>query len=308
VLVYLEAPNLVGRVLDHIAKLPKQPLPDWATTLSRNNAYGPRGSAMLADMPPTEGLHFAFILRNLKTGWTLKQREAYFAYLIEASKKPGGASYPNYILNIREEALANCTPAEKVALTSLTSIDLNRKPGFKITPPKGPGQTWTVKSALTAVNKVKLRKRNFKNGQNLFFSTACAACHRLGGFGGAIGPDLTSAGGKLDLKNLLETIIEPSKAISDQFGSSMVSRKTGPMLTGLVVDNDPNNADGTLLVFTHDPKAKPVKVAKADVKSVTASPVSQMPPGLINSLNENELADLVAYLLSGGNNRHRVYK
>ena len=44
------------------------------------------------------------------------------------------------------------------------------------------------------------------------------------------------------------------------------------------------------------------------VKSVTASPVSQMPPGLINALNENELADLVAYLLSGGNKRHRVYK
>jgi mono/diheme cytochrome c family protein len=51
-----------------------------------------------------------------------------------------------------------------------------------------------------------------------------------------------------------------------------------------------------------------VKVAKADVKSVTASPVSQMPPGLINTLNEKELADLVAYLLSGGNKRHRVYK
>ena len=63
-----------------------------------------------------------------------------------------------------------------------------------------------------------------------------------------------------------------------------------------------------LLVFTHDPKAKPVKVAKADIKSVTASPVSQMPPGLINALNEKELADLVAYLLSGGNKKHRVYK
>ena len=308
VLVYLEAPKLVGRVLDHIAKLPKQPLPDWATTLSRNSQYGGRASSMLADMPPTEGMHFAFVLRNLKTGWTLKQREVYFAYLIEASKKPGGASYADYLLNIREEALANCTPAEKIALTSLSSIDLNRKPEFKITPPKGPGQAWTVKSAVAAVNKVKLRKRNFKNGQNLFFATACAACHRLGGFGGAIGPDLTSAGGKLDLKNLLEAIIDPSKAISDQFGSSMVARKTDPTLMGLVVDNDPNNAAGTLLVFTHDPKAKPVKVAKADVKSVTASPVSQMPPGLINTLNEKELADLVAYLLSGGNKRHRVYK
>jgi putative heme-binding domain-containing protein len=299
---------LVARVLDHIAKLPKQPLPDWATTLSRNSQYGGRASSMLADMPPTEGMHFAFVLRNLKTGWTLKQREAYFGYLIEASKKPGGASYADYLVNIREEALANCTPAEKIALTTLSSIDLNRKPDFKITPPKGPGQAWTLKTAVAAVNKVKLRKRNFKNGQNLFFATACAACHRLGGFGGAIGPDLTSAGGKLDLKNLLEAIIDPSKAISDQFGSSMVARKTDPTLMGLVVDNDPNNAAGTLLVFTHDPKAKPVKVAKADVKSVTASPVSQMPPGLINALNEKELADLVAYLLSGGNKRHRVYK
>ena len=308
VLVYLEAPNLVARVLDHIAKLPKQPLPDWATTLSRNSQYGGRASSMLADMPPTEGMHFAFVLRNLKTGWTLKQREAYFAYLIEASKKPGGASYANYLLNIREEALANCTPAERIALTSLTSIDLNRKPDFKITPPKGPGQAWTVKSAVAAVNKVKLRKRNFNNGQNLFFATGCAACHRFGGFGGAIGPDLTSAGGKLDLKNLLEAIVDPSREIADEFGSSMVARKTGSTLMGLVVDNDPNNAAGTLLVFTQDPNAEPVKVAKANVKSVTASPLSQMPGGLINALNDKELADLVAYLISGGNKRHRVYK
>jgi len=308
VLVYLEAPNLVGRTLDHMAQLPPQPEPDWASTLSRNERYGSRAASMLADMPPTEGMHFAFVLRNLKTGWTLEQRKAYFQFLIDASKKPGGASYANYLKHIREEALANCTPADRVALVEFSSVDLNRKPDFAIQPPKGPGRAWTLKDAVAAVNKVKLRKRNFKRGRNLFFATGCAACHRLDGFGGAIGPDLTSAGGKFDVKNLLEAIIDPSKEISDQYGASVLARKDGATLMGLVVDNDPNNADGAVLLFTHDPKAEPVRVPKKNVKSITPSPTSQMPPALINSLSAEELADLTAYLLSGGDTRSRYFR
>ncbi len=307
-LIYLEAPKIAGRVLDHMAALPPQTKPDWASFLSRNDQYGNRASKMLSDMPPTEGMHYAFVLRNLKKGWTLDQRKTYFQFLIDASKKPGGASFANYLKHIREEALANCTPAQRVALVDLASVDLNRTPDFKIHPPKGPGRMWTLEESVKAVNQVKLKKRDFKQGRNLFFATGCAACHRFDGFGGAIGPDLTSAGGKLDLKNLLEAVIDPSKAISDQYGSSVIARNDGATLMGLVVDNDANNAEGELLIFTHDPNAAPVRVSKKSVKSVTPSPVSQMPPALINTLNAQELADLVAYLLSGGNDRHGYFR
>jgi len=50
------------------------------------------------------------------------------------------------------------------------------------------------------------------------------------------------------------------------------------------------------------------KVNKAEVASKKASKLSMMPPGLANSMNADELKDLVAYFVSQGNNRHPVYK
>ncbi len=47
-------------------------------------------------------------------------------------------------------------------------------------------------------------------------------------------------------------------------------------------------------------KAEGQTTARADVKSIAASPVSQMPPGLINSLSPAELKDLMGYIMSGG--------
>jgi mono/diheme cytochrome c family protein len=44
------------------------------------------------------------------------------------------------------------------------------------------------------------------------------------------------------------------------------------------------------------------------VAKVDQVPVSQMPPGLINTLNPEELADLVAYLMSGGDANNKAFK
>jgi hypothetical protein len=61
-------------------------------------------------------------------------------------------------------------------------------------------------------------------------------------------------------------------------------------------------------VFTVDVDAKPVIVKKSDVESVVSSKVSQMPIGLIDSLNENELRDLMAYIMSAGDRKAKVYR
>ena len=109
---------------------------------------------------------------------------------------------------------------------------------------------------------------------------------------------LPISGSRYSIRDLLENIIEPSKVISDQFGSEQIERAGGDPLMGRVVGEE----NGELLVmanpFMPDEKTR-VKVA--DVKSRRASAISMMPPGLINSLNPDELQDLLAYVLSGGN-------
>jgi putative heme-binding domain-containing protein len=121
--------------------------------------------------------------------------------------------------------------------------------------------------------------------------------------GGSIGPDLTSIPHKFDASYLVEAIIDPSKDISDQYGSSVVTLTNGDQLTGLAIERD-----GRLLVYPADVKAEPVALSRDRIRSVAQSPVSQMPPGLLNFLNPEEVRDLVAYLMSGGNPRDRAYR
>ena len=125
----------------------------------------------------------------------------------------------------------------------------------------------------------------------------------MGGEGGAIGPDLSTAGRKYPLPDLLDALIVPSKAISDQYGSEKVLTADGEVLVGRVV-----RLGEQLHIYTADANA-PSKVVDADdVESIAPSKISQMPEGLLDPLSEEELQDLVAYLLSGGNKRDKVYR
>ena len=121
--------------------------------------------------------------------------------------------------------------------------------------------------------------------------------------GGAVGPDLTSLRNKFDVSYLIESIIDPSKNISDQYGSSVVKLKDGETLAGLVIEKG-----GMLTIYSADVKATPKKVKRSEVESIEQSPISQMPPSLINMLNPKELADLTAYLMSGGDPKAKIYK
>ena len=123
------------------------------------------------------------------------------------------------------------------------------------------------------------------------------------GLGGAIGPDLTSIPHKFDERYLVEAIVDPSKNISDQYGSSVVTLTSGGTQTGLVIE------DGdSIKLYPPDAKAEPTIIARKDIKSIAQSPVSQMPPGLLNVLNQEEVRDLVAYLMAGGNPKDRRYR
>ena len=66
----------------------------------------------------------------------------------------------------------------------------------------------------------KMRGRNFEKGKQYFTEAGCYKCHRFRGDGGNTGPDLTAAGTRFDHKALLESIIELSKVISDQYEAS----------------------------------------------------------------------------------------
>jgi len=299
-LVALNSPTVVAKTLQIIRDLGPEPVPDWGHLVNRSS-YGGTVGKMIADMPPSRGIHFAFALRNQKEHWTLPEREEYFKFFINAATKPGGNSYARFLSQMREDAIQTCSPAEQAALQNVTSVSLlGVLP--KVDPPKGPGRKWTREEALAELGS-SLTKRNYNKGRELYFAVACGKCHRFDGEGGSIGPDLSTAAKKFPLPDLLDAIIEPSKVISDQYASHQVLTTDGQVLHGRAVE-----IGDQLHVFTPDADAPPKVVSKKDVEEIQPSAISQMPVGLIDTLNPEELKDLIAYLLSEGNRGAAVYK
>ncbi|MFN9917683.1 MAG: c-type cytochrome, partial [Pirellulaceae bacterium] len=208
----------------------------------------------------------------------MDDRQKYFEFFLEAAKHPGGNSYAKFLMQFRDDAMATCSAAEKIALEPLTSQSLLAAP-IVSTPPQGPGRVWTKAEALEVVQG-KLEKRNYASGRNLYHATSCAKCHRIGGEGGAIGPDLSTAAKKFSLADMLDAILEPSKAISDQYGSNQLLTQDGRVLIGRTVE-----IGDEYYVYTADPNAKPVILKKDQVEEVTPSKLSQMPAGLVDTLN-----------------------
>ena len=302
VLTYLEAPGVIEKTMQLIVNRGKPEIPDWSELASRNAGYGGTVQKVLDNHPPSREIGYALMLRNLRRGWTIEQRRAYFEFLNVAAKCAGGASYPGFMRNIRDEALGNCSDAERVALQDITGEQYDPVPDFEIKPVAGPGQVWTAQDARSkAANR--FNQADFDRGRSLYFAANCGNCHRFDGLGGNVGPDLTTIPRKFDVDYLIEHIIEPSKVISDQYQSSQVLTTDGRTLTGLM-----SEADGKVIIYPADAKSEPITLESADVDQVRPSPVSQMPKGLIDPLNADELRDLLAYLMSGGDrNDQRVY-
>lgn len=134
-----------------------------------------------------------------------------------------------------------------------------------------------------------------ERGRELFFDeklTKCAVCHKLNGQGGEAGPDLSAIGGKFDRPHLIESLLEPSRQIVEGFRTSLVTLKSGGVLTGIVKQRSDKNV--TLV----DANGQRHVIELADIDEQQDSAVSLMPVGLQKSLTPEQFADLIAFLES----------
>ena len=307
-LVYLDSPTVVAKTVP-LLRIPEKPgtAPEEQATqalLARNDRYGATVNSVTASRSDRQQIIYSYNLRHATVGWTPALRREYFSWFPRTSAWKGGASFTGFIRNIRTESLAHVTDsAERIALDELSKAPIHSIVAGAVSP-KGPGRAYTVAEA-TALISGHLTGRNFAQGKAMFGATACIICHRLGNEGAGIGPDLTGAGSRYSIKDLLENIVEPSKVISDQYGTEQFTLTEGGPVIGRIVGEEAGRLSIMTNPFAPDETTR-VEVAK--IKSRKDYPVSMMPPGLINALNPEELKDLVAYLLSGGNAQDKMFK
>jgi putative heme-binding domain-containing protein len=273
------------------------------TVLSRNDGYANAARAAAGSRPNAQQISYMYALRNATAGWTPELRKTFFSWFPRARTWKGGNSFKGFIENIRKDAMATFVPPAEVAeLEALgTKTEAVSIPNYVA--PKGPGRAWSLDEAVKVVS-AGMKGRSFTNGEAMYRSVMCATCHRFNGEGGSIGPDLTGSGNRYTLRDLLENIIDPSRVISDQYDSHEIVKKDGSTILGRIVVEE----NGKVFVMTN-PFAPNDQMAinESEIARKETRKVSMMPPGLINALNQVELLDLVAYLISGGNARDKVF-
>ncbi|MGE3819626.1 MAG: PVC-type heme-binding CxxCH protein [Isosphaeraceae bacterium] len=134
---------------------------------------------------------------------------------------------------------------------------------------------------------------NAERGQEVFFragANGCATCHRVRGRGQWIGPDLSTIGTKYGRDELLRSILSPSAAIGYNFRSLIVALDDGRVVNGLPVEDSPDR----LVLKTAD--GQRVIVRPSQVEERQSSDVSLMPEGLVETLEDTEIIDLLTFL------------
>lgn len=307
-MVFLNAPDVITKGLDRLEKARTQ----------------------------EEQIHYIFNLRNVKSGWTLEQRQKYFAWftqpkesnqgevrtdgvtafnvltdperarqrhpkeLVQWFKDVGrdygdGASYTKFLLNIRKDAIATLTSAERTALRPILEESIETPP-WKPSKERKFVKEWAMTDLEPALGEVA-RGRNFESGKAAFNDAQCTACHRFGNEGGSVGPELTGAGSKYSRRDILESMIEPSKVISDQFQNSNIWKKDGDDVSGRIIDE---NKERIIVLPNMLAPEVTVEVRVSEIARREPSKVSAMPTGLLNQLTQEEILDLMAYIETMG--------
>jgi putative heme-binding domain-containing protein len=294
VLVYLEAPTVAAKSLKLMSEAKTQ-----------------------EDM-----MHYLFHLRTLPIGWwTLDQRKEYFGWFDKKRKKLGhpaevvkwftdagrgyddGSSFNNFMKNFFKEATANLSDAERNKLAGqLKAIDQASIVNYE-TKPRPFVKEWKMAELQPMLDKVE-KGRDFNRGKDAYFAGQCVKCHRFSNEGGTVGPDLTALSSRFARRDVLESIIEPSKVLSDQYQNIIVNTQSGKKIIGRLMEESADK-----LVLQPDPLSpERVVIKKDDVETRAASKISPMPEHLVDVLSAEEILDLIAYLESGGRKDYKAFR
>lgn len=239
-----------------------------------------------------EALFYAFVLLDAKQGWTMEHRRSWFTWMgTRGLELPGGRSLENYVRNLRTEAATRLTDGERQSLAGVLQLE----PEMKAVAVEATFvNAWLDEELRPRLDQI-LAGRNFEQGQRAFTKARCMECHRMAGEGGSTGHDLTGVASRFTREDLLDSILEPSKEISDQYQDYEILTTDGILLVG----NIEGRTVDTVTLRTQPPAEVLHEIHVDDIEIQRPHPLSRMPAGLLNVLTMDEVLDLLAYTLSG---------
>jgi putative heme-binding domain-containing protein len=144
---------------------------------------------------------------------------------------------------------------------------------------------------LTTLDAIKI-PADRESGRRIFHHarvSLCSNCHRHNGRGNVVGPDLSGLGNRQDRKWLLQSILEPSRQMAPEYQPRTIILKDGRTFTGIRLRSSTKEA-------MRDTNGQNRTFDREDIESMVESTVSFMPTGVVNSLTDRELRDLISFL------------
>jgi putative membrane-bound dehydrogenase-like protein len=216
------------------------------------------------------------------------------ANLILLARRVGPSSRP-----LLDELAARWTGEPRPAATGRFEDDLAawervyriKYPGAarRIASETAGGQTYDLPQLVENVLQGPVMKTASPGrGTEVIARARCLDCHKFGEKGAGLGPDLTTVSSRFRPGEILESVVLPSKVVSDQYRSVTVATEDGKIYNGMPIVTDGPNL---VLLLSDGTKAT---VPKSEVEEQKASVTSVMPEGLLDSLSYQEIADMLA--------------
>lgn len=256
-----------------------------------------------------ESLHYLEALSEARVGWTSERRDRYFRILASAKRTSSGDRFMDgFFQAVEKEALAGVADsAGRKKFARILAGDEDRE--------EGGGGKGDEASAASLANRKKVKAwgpddfqdifntslegRDPERGREVFDAALCSRCHTVRGRGRPVGPDLTRVASRFTRRDLLEAILQPSKVIAEVHRNTLLRLQDGELVQGRIVHDDFRKSLVSVSVNPFRPDEL-VEIPKSEILSHEASPVSPMPPSLLDTFQREEILDMIAWLEGDG--------
>ncbi|HAB15108.1 MAG TPA: hypothetical protein DCE44_01540, partial [Verrucomicrobiales bacterium] len=204
-----------------------------------------------------ERLYYLMQLWAIREGWDLDRWRTYFTALREADRDQGARDYYTALHQIRSSLTNTMGSGERLALGEL--IAAAKTAPAAVLAPGAPTRVkaWTLSDFDFSTNSAG---RSRVRGREAFQTVGCAQCHRMGSLGGLLGPDLTAVSARFGRRDLLDHILNPSKAVDDKYRLAVLTLKDGSTVTGTI-----DREEDPLVILPPDPNAVPTEIPSAQI-------------------------------------------
>ena len=245
-----------------------------------------------------EAIHYLHALRLQDEGWTDDTRDRAVQALMQARTYAGGASLKGFVDGASKGLLARLGPE---SLNRFNDLLLNQAVATEDAVARPFVRSWVMEEIEPHLPRT-YASRNFARGRDLYVSLQCAACHKFGEVGDAYGPDLGSVGGRFSPRDLLISMLDPHRDLSDQYAAVEVTLDDGEMVVGLAAREDEKT-----LVLAPDPRTGKLAIEVPKSSIVERRETTTMPAALLDTCTIDEVLDLLAYLVTAGNDQDSVF-